>query len=68
MRLQNILTKIISLGQECFVSGKEVMEGAIIAHETLHTIHSKQSPAVMIKLDMRKAYDQVQWPFLFKVL
>lgn len=60
MRLQNILTKIVSPEQGGFVPGEEVMEGAIIAHETLHTIHSKQSPAMMIKLDMMKEYDQVK--------
>ena len=59
-RLQKVLKKIVSSEQVGFVPGKETMDGAIVAHEVLHCIHSNQSPTLMIKLDMMKAYDVVQ--------
>ena len=48
--------------------GRETLEGAIVAHETLHFIKDHQIPSFVIKLDMMKAYDRVNWFFLFKVL
>ena len=68
LRLQKLLTKIISPQQGGFVPGIETMEGALVAHETLHSNNSHQIPSFVIKLDMVKAYDKVNWNFLFKVL
>ena len=68
LRLQKFLTKIISPQQGGFVPGIETMEGALVAHETLHSINSHQLPSFVIKLDMVKVYDKVNQNFLFKVL
>ena len=57
--LQKILPFIISPEQGGFVPGRETMEGAMVAHEVLHSINSNQSSNFVIKLDMQKAYDRV---------
>jgi hypothetical protein len=44
------------------------MEGALVAHEVLHSINSNQSSNFVVKLDMMKAYDRVCWKFLMQVL
>ena len=59
LRLWKLLTKIISPQQGGFVPGIETMEGALIAHEMLHSINSHNLPSFVIKLDMVKAYDKV---------
>ena len=43
MWLQKILPFIISSEQGGFVLGRETMEGAMVAHEVLHSINSNQS-------------------------
>lgn len=44
------------------------MDGALVVHEVLHSIHESQQENFVIKLDMIKAYDRVKWEFLFEVL
>ena len=59
LRLQKILPSIISPEQGGFVPGRETMEGAMVAHEVLHSINNNESSNFVIKLDSQKAYDRV---------
>lgn len=43
-------------------------KGHLVAHEVLHSIDLNESLSFVIKLDMMKAYDKLNWSFLFKVL
>ena len=66
--MQHLIPLIISPEQGGFVPGREIMEGAIVVHEVLHSINSNHSSNFVIKLDMMKAYDRVCWKFLLQVL
>lgn len=68
LRLAKILPRIISLEQGGFVLGRETTEGAIVAHEVLHSISTQRTPTMILKLDMMKAYDRVEWGALCAVL
>ena len=66
--MQHLIPGIISPEQGGFVPGRETMEGAIVAHEVLHSINSNHSSNFAIKLDMMKAYDRFCRKFLLQVL
>ncbi|XP_059076538.1 uncharacterized protein LOC131875856 [Cryptomeria japonica] len=68
IQLSKILPKLISVEQGGFVPNKETSEGAIVAHEVLHSISLQRSPTMILKLDMIKAYDIVEWRVLGLVL
>lgn len=68
LHLAKIISKIISLEQGGFVPSRETIEGAIVAHEVLHSISIQKFPAMILKLDMMKAYDRVEWGALGLVL
>jgi len=41
------------------MSGRNILEGVVILHETLHEIKKKKLNGVVLKLDFEKAYDKV---------
>lgn len=67
-RLKPILNHIISEEQSGFVPRRSIVEGIIIAHEAIHIVRLAKVDRMLIKLDIRKAYDMVDWEFLFQVL
>lgn len=69
-RLRPFLGKLIGPYQSAFVPGRTIHDNILIAHEVLHamTIGKRRKHWMAVKLDMKKAYDRVEWDFLFKVL
>lgn len=63
-----IIPKKFSEEQGGFVPGRETYEGALVAHEVLHSIASQNISTIIIKMDMMKACDRVDWSFLMQVL
>ncbi|XP_025632131.1 uncharacterized protein [Arachis hypogaea] len=70
-RLQGIMNKIISPNQSAFLKGRLISDNILIAHECMHYLKNKRSRAeheMAIKLDMSKAYDRVEWHFLWYIM
>lgn len=64
-----ILPALISPKQSAFISGKSIFEHIMLAQEMVHLLNRKsQEDYVMIKIDMAKVYDWVNWSFLLNVL
>ena len=66
-RLKRVLPKIISEHQSVFLKGRLITDNILVAFETLQYMknHNSGNTGFMaLKLDMSKAYDQVEWSFL----
>jgi hypothetical protein len=48
--------------------GRNIMEGVVILHETIHELNTKTINGVIIKIDFEKAYDKVKWLLLQQTL
>jgi hypothetical protein len=48
--------------------GRNILEGVVTLHETIHELHRKKQSGVIFKIDFEKAYDKVRWPFLLHTL
>jgi hypothetical protein len=67
-RLTRVAESVISTTQTTFIPGRNILEGVVVLHDTLHEIRKMKKRGVIMKLDFEKEYDKVQWSFLFEVL
>jgi hypothetical protein len=66
-RLKVIFGDLISPNQSAFIPGRLISDNTILAYEMSHFMRRKKKGKdvfMALKLDMSKAYDRVEWPFL----
>jgi hypothetical protein len=63
-RITEITKKVISPTQTTFLPERNIMEGLIILHKTIHEMHRRKQSGVLLKLDFEKAYDKINWIFV----
>ncbi|XP_028080797.1 uncharacterized protein LOC114282352 [Camellia sinensis] len=67
-RLKSVMPHIISEPQSAFLSGRNILNGVLIANEVVEGWKKAKRKGVLIKLDFEKAYDSINWGFLFSML
>ncbi|XP_074315308.1 uncharacterized protein LOC141651499 [Silene latifolia] len=68
-RLSKVLPEIISPNQGAFVKGRTIIENILICQDLVRLYNRKSvSSRCMMKVDLKKAYDSVNWGFLEQML
>ena len=70
-RLKKVLPKIISDTQSAFVHRRLITDKVLVTFKTMHHINSRGVGGIgemALKLDISKAYDQVKWICLDKIM
>jgi len=67
-RLKPIMNLLIAPEQSGFVEGRQILDGIILIHEVTHSLKHSTTPGMLIKLDLSKAYDKLNWKFMERML
>ena len=68
-KLAPFLPDLISGNQSGFVKGKAIADNILLTQELVHFLDVKKGPSnLVLKLDMMKAYEKIEWSFLDYIL
>lgn len=70
-RLKRVLMDLIDPSQSSFIPGRLITDNVIVAHECFNQLHNHTGPGgncMDLKIDMKKAYDRIEWDYLDKIL
>jgi hypothetical protein len=68
LRLNTVVDHVVRSSQTAFMQGRNILDGVVTLHETVHELHYKKLNGVILKLDFEKANDKVKWSFLQQTL
>jgi hypothetical protein len=67
-RLRPFLSRALSEEQLGFLKGRQILDAVGVAQECIHNIKTKKLKAILLKLDLKKAFDCINWNFLHLIL
>jgi hypothetical protein len=67
-RIHPLLSRALAEEQLGFLKGRQILDAIGTAQEFLHSIKTKNIPAILLKLDLKQAFDCVNWNFLHLIL
>ncbi|XP_020262713.1 uncharacterized protein LOC109838703 [Asparagus officinalis] len=68
-RIQKVMGVLISDAQSAFVKGRAISNNILLAHELIkHYGRRQSSPIAILNIDLRKAFDTINWEFIKDML
>jgi mannosylglycoprotein endo-beta-mannosidase len=67
-RLQDLLLNVIRLNQTGFVKGRSILDNTFLAQEAQEWAEESNQDLVLLLFDFEKAFDRIEWNFLFEAL
>ncbi|GKD41675.1 cysteine-rich receptor-like protein kinase, partial [Tanacetum coccineum] len=67
-RIKKVIGNVIGEVQNAFIHGRYILDGVLIANETMEFMKKKKQKGIFFKLDFEKAYDSIEWGFLMAIM
>ncbi|WMV51457.1 hypothetical protein MTR67_044842 [Solanum verrucosum] len=67
-RLKKVMSKLVDTHQLAFIKGRQIMDAILIANECVDVRKITEIPGILCKLDIEKAYDHLNWDFMWYTL
>ncbi|XP_019237733.1 PREDICTED: uncharacterized protein LOC109217895 [Nicotiana attenuata] len=67
-RLKRAVSILVAENQATFVEGRSLIHNILICHDLLRHYNRKTTPRCLMKIDLRKAYDMINWDFIEEAL
>lgn len=62
------MEKLVDVHQMAFLEGRQIMDVVIFANELVDSSIKLKRSGILCKLDIKKAYNHVNWEFLLTIL
>ncbi|GJX37033.1 reverse transcriptase domain, reverse transcriptase zinc-binding domain protein [Tanacetum coccineum] len=59
---------VVGEEQNAFIKGRYILDGVLIANETMEFLKKKKEKGLIFKIDFEKAYDSINWNFLINIM
>jgi endonuclease IV len=60
-----VIEHVIHHPQTAFMQGRNIQDGVVTLHETMHELHQKFEWEVILKIEFQKPYDKFNWSFSY---
>ncbi|GKF78502.1 putative RNA-directed DNA polymerase, eukaryota, reverse transcriptase zinc-binding domain protein, partial [Tanacetum coccineum] len=67
-RLSKIIHKLTHSNQTTFLSGRQILDGSLVANEIVNYVMKEKLKLLLFKVDFEKAFDSVNWRFLLDIM
>ena len=67
-RLKTVVGEVVSEFQHAFIQGRQILDAVLIANEVVDSRLKSNIPSFLLKVDIEKVYDHVNWDFLLSVM
>ncbi|KAJ8051046.1 hypothetical protein HOLleu_04468 [Holothuria leucospilota] len=68
LRISTVMNSVVNPYQTCSVPGRSIHNNLFVLRDVIDYVGVKGNACAIISLDQHKAFDKVNWAFLFKVL
>ena len=65
--IKKVMCQLVNKTQNDFVEGRQILDASLIANEIIDSMMKKKEKGMLCKLDVEKAYEQINWKFFFAV-
>lgn len=67
-RFKKVVPSFVGDTQAAFLGGRQILDGILIANKVIDSWKKSGKQGLILKLDFEKAYDSVNWNYLFTML
>lgn len=67
-RLSSLLQRIILPQQSAFLPGRNIHHNFLLLSEMLHRANTSGEEFILLKMDVCKAFDHLEWPIILAVV
>ncbi|GKA53023.1 RNA-directed DNA polymerase, eukaryota [Tanacetum coccineum] len=67
-RIKKVVGNVVGDVQNAFIKGRYILDGVLIANETMEFLKKRRERGLIFKVDFEKAYDSINWKFLLNIM